>query len=202
MGALGGASCDGASVSSGACDFRLRSRNRRRDDLIGIRLGERRRNSSSERCEGDHDSRRQNGDNASLRAEFKRCTHLCIDSSYLTQRGSYPPPLPCAAISPNAGPGPAAAAALMVRERCRGAVQHSENSSLVRQNLLQPADGARILEGEAVRTPRGSGGPLCHSSRECRGGASCRRCTVAYAPVATAEPVWPVAGAEVGKCNH
>ena len=43
-------------------------------------------------------------------------------------------------------------------------------------------------------TPGGSGGPLCQSTREC----SLRATAVplAYAPVARAEPVWPVAGAE------
>ena len=71
----------------GSLDLRLWHRNRRRYDRIGVRLGERRRNSSSKRCEGDYDSRRQDGDNASRRADFKRCTHLCIDSSCLEQRG-------------------------------------------------------------------------------------------------------------------
>ena len=45
--------------------------------------------------------------------------------------------------------------------------------------------------------PGGSGGPLCQSTRECSvRGFLPAAVPLANAPVAAAEPVWPVAGAE------
>jgi hypothetical protein len=59
----------------------------RRCDRIGVRVGECRSDSSGERCQRDHHSRRKNSDSASLTANLNWCSHMCVFSSELQERG-------------------------------------------------------------------------------------------------------------------
>jgi hypothetical protein len=111
-GAFGGASCDGASVASGAATFGSGAGTVvvTTVSVSGLANAGAIPPVSAVREITTPDARTA----TTLRLEqISSGAPMCSDSSYLAEQRRFDPPLlPTAAISPNAGPGPAAAAAL------------------------------------------------------------------------------------------